>query len=214
MTFRLFQVLVPVLACCITSAQASTFQLLVESNDDRAAGSEVFAVTYDTFDDVLGANFSSRGFSQIDVGPNFSIGGLAYDGQFRLMLESNDDRENGSEVFMATYDTYNDLLNADFSSRGFSQINVGAQFSVGGLAYDGQFRLMLESNDDRLAGSEVFMATLDTFDDVLNFNFNSSAIGFSQINVGPDFSIGGLAYDGQFRLMLESNDDRLAGSEV
>lgn len=216
MTFRLFQILLPVFACCISSAQASTVQLLLESNDDRAAGSEVFVATLDTFDDVLGANFSSGSFSQIDVGPNFSVGGLAYDGQYRLMLESNDDRSNGAEIFMATLDTLNDVLSANFNTSfsSFSQINVGSNFSVGGLAYDGQFRLMLESNDDQVNGSEVFMLTLDTFDDVLNFSFNASSSSFSQINVGPGFSIGGLAYDGQFRLLLERDNDRLAGSEV
>lgn len=61
-------------------AQAATFTTVLESNTDLAAGSEVFALSYNTFDDLIDNTFSHLGFSQLDVGQNFSIGGVAYDG--------------------------------------------------------------------------------------------------------------------------------------
>ena len=116
-------------------AQAATFDLLVESDDDRDAGSEVFMATFDTFGDLLNSS-STVETSQINIGPNFSVGGLAYDGQFRLLVESDDDRDAGSEVFMATFDTFGDLLDSS-STVETSQINIGPNFSSVGLAYSG-----------------------------------------------------------------------------
>ena len=168
----------------------SQYHLLLESNDDRAAGSEVFMVGFNSYDDLLAGNANGT-FSQLNIGSSFSAGGLAFDGsQYHLLLESNDDRTGGSEVFMASFGSYDDLIDSNFSGS-FSQLNIGATFSAGGLAFDGQqYQLLLESDDDRPSGSEVFMASFDSFGDLLDGNIASGT--FSQINIGTNFSSGGL----------------------
>ena len=78
---KTFSVLAVVIAGFLTqSAQAATFDLLLESDADETTGSEVFLTTFNTFDDILTSNFTSSGFSQLDIGPNFSAAGLAYSG--------------------------------------------------------------------------------------------------------------------------------------
>ncbi|MDJ0788762.1 MAG: hypothetical protein QNK05_18285, partial [Myxococcota bacterium] len=63
------------------------------------------------------------------------IGGLAHDGDaFHLLVESDDDRQAGSEVFLASYATRQDLLDATISSSAFTQLNIGTGFGIGGLA--------------------------------------------------------------------------------
>ena len=194
------------------TANAATFTTLIEAEDDRGGGTEALLGTFDTFDNLLTGTFADTRFSQLNFGANFSSGGLAYDGQYRLLLEADDDRGAGTEVFMGTFDTYEDLLDGNFSESSFSQLNLGANFSVGGLAYDGQYRLLIESDDDREGGTEVFLGTFNTFDEIIAGTFADTR--FSQLNFGANFSAGGLAYDGQYRLLLEADEDRGAGTEV
>ena len=52
----------------------------------------------------------------------------------QLLLERDTDADAGSEVFLVTYDSYADLLSNDFSASSFSQLNINANFSAGGLA--------------------------------------------------------------------------------
>jgi hypothetical protein len=117
----------------------------------------------------------------------------AYGAQYRLLLERNADAAGGSEVFLATFGSFDDLLNSNVASASFSQVNINPDFSVGGLTYDGQYRLLLERNADAAGGSEVFLATFGSFDDLLNSNVASAS--FSQVNINPDFSVGGFAYE-------------------
>ena len=208
----LLTIVIIALSGTTTSAFAGPFRMLVESNNDSDAGSEVFQVSFADFDGVLNATFLDSGFTDINIGPQFSIAGLAYDGAYRMLVESNDDRDGGSEVFAATYDSYDDLIAGNIDDGAFTQLNIGPNFSIGGLAYDGNFRMLVESNEDRPAGSEVFAISYESFDDLLSATFMSG--GFSAINIGPVFDIGGFVFDGAYRMLLESNDDRAAGSEV
>ena len=54
----------------------------------------------------------------------------------QLLLESDANAAGGNEIFLATYDTYTDLIDSNLSSGTFSQINVGSNFSVGGYTYE------------------------------------------------------------------------------
>jgi hypothetical protein len=115
-------------------ASAAPLQLLLERDTDAGAGSEVFLVTYDSFADLLSNDFSASSFSQLNINANFSAGGLAFDGSaYQLLLERDTDAGAGSEVFLVTYDSFADLLSNDFSASSFSQLNINANFSVGGL---------------------------------------------------------------------------------
>ncbi len=191
------------------------FRLLLTTNADSGAGSEVFIASYATYDALINSPPAVGGdFSGIDIGPGYSVGGLAYDGMFRLLLTTNADSGAGSEVFIASYATYDALINSPPAVGGdFSGIDIGPGYSVGGLAYDGMFRLLLTTNADSGAGSEVFIASYATYDALIN---SPPAVGgdFSGIDIGPGYSVGGLAYDGMFRLLLTTNADSGAGSEV
>ncbi len=54
----------------------SQYHLLVESNADRPAGTEVFFLTYNSYADVLAHNVASQQFGAIDINPLFSVGGF------------------------------------------------------------------------------------------------------------------------------------------
>ena len=193
------------------TAQAGPFRMLLESDEDRADDFEVFGLSYPTFDDLLDHNADLDGFGGLNIGPQFSIGGLAYDGQYRLLVERDTDAETGSEVAFATFETYEDLLSGNVTEQGFTQLNIGANFGVGGFAYDGQYRLLVESNEDRLGGSEIALASFASFDDLVDSQIASQ--GFSQLNVGAGFNVTGFAFDDAYRLVLESITDR-ATNEV
>lgn len=210
--FRQFGLAFTLFALSALSSQAATITAVLESDNNRFGGAEVFQLSANTFDDLFNANLAAAGFSDLNIGANFSIKGLAHDGQYRMLLESEGDRNAGAEILELTFATYDDLLNADFASINFTQIDLAPQFSLGGLAFDGQYRLLLETDTDELAGSEVAYVTFDTYDDLINSNIDT--LGFTQLNIGPEFSIGGLGYDGQFRLLVESETDRAPGAEV
>jgi hypothetical protein len=116
--------------------EAAPFRLLLERDTDANAGAELFLATYPTFDALLAGSLTQSGFSQIDIGSTFSAGGLAYDGQYRLLLERDTDANAGAELFLATYPTFDALLDASLTQSGFSQIDIGSTFSAGGLAYE------------------------------------------------------------------------------
>ena len=117
-------------------AHGSQYRLLLESNADAAGGSEIFLATFGSFADLLSGNFSVGSFSQLSIAPGFSVGGLTYDGQYRLLLESNADAAGGSEIFLATFGSFADLLSGAFSVGSFSQLSIAPGFGVGGFAYE------------------------------------------------------------------------------
>ena len=57
--------------------EAASYVTLLESNADLGAGSEIFMVTYNSFADLLSDTQSSASFSQLNVNPSYSVGGLA-----------------------------------------------------------------------------------------------------------------------------------------
>jgi len=61
------------------NAHAAVYRLIFESDSNEGAGVEVFQATYATFDDFLTNNIASQGFSSLDVNPNYSLAGFAYE---------------------------------------------------------------------------------------------------------------------------------------
>ncbi len=197
------------------SADAGMVHMVLESDVDESAGNEVFLASYDSIADFLAGSNSSTSLSQININPDFGIGGFAFDGSSYLMLlESNVDESAGNEVFLASYASIADFLAGSNSSTSFSQININPDFGIGGFAFDGSSYLMLlESNVDESAGNEVFLASYDSIADFLAGSNSSTSL--SQININPDFGIGGFAFDGSSYLMLlESNVDESGSNEV
>ncbi len=173
-------------------------RLLLEPNSDAPAGSEVFATSFATFDDFLNSPSGPPGsFSGIGISQNFDVVGFAYDGMYRLLLETNTDSAAGSEVFVASFATFDDFLNSPPAPPGsFSGIGISQNFDVVGFAYDGMYRLLLETNIDSAAGSEVFAVSYATFDDFLNSPSGPPG-SFSGIGISQNFDVVGFANEFQ-----------------
>lgn len=60
----------------------------------------------------------------------------AYAAPFHVLLESNDNLGGGQEIFLVSYNSYADLITNTQASSSFSQLNVNAAYSAGGLAAD------------------------------------------------------------------------------
>ncbi len=209
---RFFSLLLVFIGCgSVVSAVDSLnyYHVLLESDADRI-DNEVYQASYDSlpdfFDNIL---HSSSNFSQLDISSAFSVGGMTYDGlQYHVLLESDDDRVD-NEVYLASYDSFQDFLDNNLSpSSNYSQLNVSSAFSVGGFTFDGlQYHVLLESNDDR-TDNEVYLVSYDSLPDFFD-NILSSSSGFSQLNISSAFSAGGLDFDGsQYHVLLESDADR------
>ena len=63
---------------------------------------------------------------------------------------------------------------------------------MGGLSYDGLYRLLLESDIDEVGGNEIWISTFDTYEDLINFNQSGE---YSDINIATGWSVGGLAWE-------------------
>ena len=92
----------------------------------------------------------------------------AHASAFRLLLETDADTDN-NEVFITSFATFDDLVNSPPSGGigAFSGININSAYSVGGLAYDGMYHLLLETDADT-DNNEVFITSFATFDDLVN----------------------------------------------
>lgn len=217
MTIKLEFALVSALALFLglSQAQAGQIDLLLESDVDGNAGSEIFLANFNSRQSFLDGDLNQGVFSSLNISSSFSVGGLAFDGfSYQMLLESDTDSSGGSEIFLASFDSYQSVLDGDLSSGAFSQLNISSGFSVGGLAYDDTgYQLLLESNTDASAGDEVFLASFSSYQNLLDGTLSSGA--FSQLNISSSFSTGGFAYDGlSYQLLLESDTDAGQGNEL
>ena len=63
------------------------------------------------------------------------------------------------------------------------------------LAEAASLRVLLESNDDRVGGQEIFLTSFDTFDALINSTSSGGTGAFSGINIASGYSVGGFAYE-------------------
>jgi hypothetical protein len=200
----------------VSAANATLiYDLMLSSRQDQVAGRDAFFINYDSFNGMLNSPAAAPGaFSGINVSSSYIANGLVYDGQYRFMLSSRSDLGAGNDAFFITYNSFDSLLNSPAAAPGvFSGINVSSGYMATGLAFDGQYRLMLSARDDQGMGNDVFILTYDSFDDLINSP--AAAPGdFSGINISSDYQASGLTYDGQYRLMLSSREDQGAGKDV
>ncbi|HLG56390.1 MAG TPA: PEP-CTERM sorting domain-containing protein [Vicinamibacterales bacterium] len=196
------------------SAQADPYRLLVESDANATAGHEVFVATYATLDNFLNSVPAGGSFSQINISAGFGVGGLAFDGSYRLLVESDTNTTAGNELFLSSYASFADFLSSTPSSGSFSQVNVSAGFSSVGFTFDGsQYHLLVESDANATAGHELFLASYNSLTDFLSST--PAGGGFSQINVSAGFSVGGFTFDdGGYRLLVETDANATGGHEL
>jgi len=174
-----------ILMCLVVgggAALADPYRLMLSSRSDAGVGNDLYVVSYDSYDDMINSpSFGGPGsFSGIDVSPDYIASGLTYDGKYRLMLSSRTDFGAGNDVYLLTFDTLDDLINApSFGGPGsFSGIDVSPDYvATGG------------------AGNDVYLLTYDTFDDLINAPSFGGPGMFSGIDIAPDYMAMGLAYE-------------------
>lgn len=191
---------------------AMPYTLLLESEPGAFASTELFNLSYDSFEDVVDNNLSDFGFGAYDPGDSYSVAGIAYDGSYRVLLESEPGAFASTQVFQLTYDSFEDYVDHQPASFGFGAYDPGDTYSIAGFAYDGTYQIVLESVPGAFASTEVFYLTFDTFDDLVDNQ--PSAFGFSAYDPGDIYSIAGVSYDGLYRVLLESNPGAFASTEV
>lgn len=133
---------------------------------------------------------------------------------YRLLLESDQDASEGSEVYLVSFNSQGELIAGVPAASQVSQLNIDAGFSIGGFVVDGgAYRLLLESRRDAGAGSELFVLSFNSLNDLLAGDIAASQA--SQLNIDAGFSIGGFAVDGGiYRVLIESDLDAAGGSEL
>ncbi|MDZ4375654.1 MAG: PEPxxWA-CTERM sorting domain-containing protein [Phenylobacterium sp.] len=196
---------------------AETFTLVLTSRSDTPA--DVFATTYGSISDFLASPPAVGGdFSGIDIAPAYQLSGFDIDeaGKTYLLLSTGENAAAGSEVFLATYESYADFIGSPPAVGGaFSGIDIGAGYEVVGFdVYAGEPHLLLATRVDGVSGSEVF---LTTFDSLAAFIASPPAVGgsFSGIDIGPGYRVSGFdIFDDRFYLLLSTRENGVSGSEV
>jgi hypothetical protein len=196
-------------------AAASPYQLMLQTRQNVDGPNEVFVGSFASLDDVFAGNVGApTGYTDIGVSANFRIVGLTYDGSYRLMVETRQDGTAPNEVFVASYATLNDVFAANTGSpTGFTQIAIAPDYRIVGLAYDGSYRVMVETRLDGTAPYEVFLASFATLDDLFT-GTTAAPTNFTEIAISPDFQIADFTYDGSYRVMVETRLDGTAPYEV
>ena len=116
------------------SFDGAVYRMLLESNADRSAGNEIYALTYNTWADVLTNTIAEQYFLPLDLNPVFSAADLSWDGTaYRMLLESDGDRGANNEVYALTYNTWADVLANNVSSQMFTPLDINPVFSAKGF---------------------------------------------------------------------------------
>ena len=184
-------VIASVLLSAALPAQAVPYGVLLESNGDRGANNEVYALTYDQWTDALANNIATQSFTPLDINPLFGLTGFTFDGSvYRMLLESNGDRGANNEIYALTYNSWNDVLTNTIAEQYFLPLDINPVFSAAGLMYDGiAYRMLLESNADRGANNEIYALTYNSWADLVANNIGPQS--FTPLDINPVFSIGG-----------------------
>lgn len=198
-------------------ATAGPVRLFFERDVDGQAGNELAVVSYPTFADVIANTISNTQFSQVDVDPNYSVRGVTYDGSaYRIFFERDVDGQAGNELAVVSYTTLADFVGNTVSVTQFSQIDIDPSFSIGGVTYDATgYHVLFERDIDGQAGNELALVSYASLADLIGNT--TSVTQFTQIDVDPNYSVGGFAFDSGvnlYRVLFERNVDGQAGNDL
>ncbi|WP_017669157.1 PEPxxWA-CTERM sorting domain-containing protein [Sandarakinorhabdus sp. AAP62] len=202
-----------------TAAQADsvTYRMMLQSRTDTAAPNEVYVASYADYPNLQSGTLGPGStFTQIGISSAFEIAGLTHDGSaYRMMLQSRTDTAAPDEVYIASYANYADLLIGKLGPGStFTQIGISSAFRIAGLAYDGSYRMMLQSRADTAAPNEIYIASYATYADLLSGTLGPGST-FTQVGISSAFIAQGFDWDGSaYRLMLQSRADTAAPDEV
>ena len=196
-------------------AHATAFQLQSEVNAEQNLHGEPNLIAASLPEDSMSSAVRTQRISQFDIEPEFSVGGLVFDGsRYQLLLETTTDSAAGKEVILATFSELGDLIANAVEVQNYSPLDIESDLSVGGLVFDGEkYILLLESDNDRAAGREIILAIFSTAADLVANKFSSHS--FSLVNIEPHLSVGGFVFNqGRYHLLLETDPGQGAGDEI
>ena len=107
----------------LSSAQAGIYRLLHEHITDQVGGGDVVVNNYNSLAAILNDTRQDVAPSAIDINPTWNVVSFTYDGQYRLLLESNSDQPGGSELFAELTDQ---PVSDHFMHDTFEQVGVHA----------------------------------------------------------------------------------------
>jgi hypothetical protein len=118
-------------------SQADPIRVLFERNVDGQAGNDLAVVSFPTLADLVGNTTSLTQFTQIDIDPNYSVSGFAYDsGIYRILFERNVDGQAGNDLAVVSFPTLADLVGNTTSLTQFTQIDIDPNYSVAGFLFE------------------------------------------------------------------------------
>ncbi len=203
--YLLFPTLLVFEAAATTASQAATYTTILESNLDQG-DNEVVLLDQDSLTEVLDGNILGNITStSLNIGPDYSIAGSAYDGDYLTLVERNTDSATNEVVLLRQ--TRAQLIAGDTLGTVINTaLNIAPNYSIGGFLFDGQYRLLLEP-DAATSGLDVVALTINALDDLIQGKAFTFQLQTTLIPINPAFSIGGFAYDGQYQMLLESDED-------
>lgn len=192
-------------ALASTAVAQGQFRTILQNRDTTLSPpEESYVHSYGSYGDLVSGNGSADSWN-LNIAGSFVTAEFEYDGQYRVMLQNRDTGpgNGGDETYIWTFDTYDDLI-AGAGSADQWQINVSGDYRTVGLAYDGQYRVMLQnrSTSPGVVG-ESFIWTFATYADLVAGNGTADEWG---VNVAGTFQTAGMTYDGQYRVMLQNRD--------
>jgi len=110
------------------------YYMVLETDADDVAGSEVYAMTYTSLANLVAGNEETEAFSGINIASGWSIADLAADGdKFYLVLESDTDVAT-NEFYVITYASFANFLSNTQESAAYSGFWVSSGWSCPGFA--------------------------------------------------------------------------------
>jgi len=134
--------------------------------------------------------------------------------EFSAVFETNANAGSGFEVWWVGFHSMNDFMLSTPYSDVWSQLDIHAEWSMGGFACDGhQYHVLLESNYDVGIGLEVWLITYESLAD---FYSNIQAwTGYTAHDITAGWTTHGFASDGaRYYQVLEADADAGGGAEV
>jgi hypothetical protein len=168
--------------------------LLYEQDTDADAGAEFFVRSFASLDDLIDGDKGAGSFSQLDISGGFSVAGMSFDaaGMLHLLYESETDADAGSELFVRSFASLQDLIDGNNGPGSFSQLDILATSSVAGMTFDalGALHLLYETETDAGAGSELFVRSFASLDDLIDGNKGAGSV--SQLDILATSSVAGM----------------------
>ena len=197
-----------------TGAQATDL-VMYETDVDLNSLNEIYLTNYLDHADFLAGDLpNSEQYIPVNVAPSFSIADFAYDGSYRVLFETDTDVNSLNELYMLNFSSEEDFLAGQSNATSqYVGLNVAEGYSVAGFTYDGIYRLLFETDTDVNGVTELYLANYASLSDLLIGN-NAAGSGYLAWNVGDTYSVSGLAFDGTYHLLFETDADINGVTEV